>query len=54
MARQRIEKTLIILDGNEVRQVLLLARQNDPGAIFRFVKKVIAQKVEATLRTRCG
>lgn len=54
MAKQRIEKTLIIMDEDEVRQVLRLARRNDPQEIFRFVKEVIAKKVEAALRMRCG
>ena len=53
MAKQRIEKMLIILDENEVRQVLLLARRDAPEEIFRFVKEVIAKKVEAALRARC-
>jgi hypothetical protein len=51
--KQRIEKTLIILDEDEVRQVLLLTRRDDPEEIFRFVKAVIAEKVEAALRMRC-
>jgi len=54
MAKQRIEKTLIVLDENEVCLVLLLARQGDPEEIFHFVKEVIAKKVEAALRMRCG
>lgn len=54
MAKQRIGKTLIIMDEDEVRQVLRLARRNDPQEIFRFVKEVIAKKVEAALRMRCG
>jgi len=54
MAKQHIEKTLIIMDEDEVRQVLRLARRNDPQEIFRFVKEVIAKKVEAALRMRCG
>ena len=54
MAKKHIEKTLIILDENDVRQAMLLARQNNPQAIFRFVKEVVAQKVEAALRKRCG
>ena len=54
MAKERIEKTLIILDEDEVRRVLLLARRNDPEEMFRFIKKVIARKVEAALRIRCG
>ena len=54
MAKQRIEKMLIILDENEVRQALQLARQQDAQEIYRFVKKVIAEKVTAALRMRCG
>lgn len=54
MAKQRIGKTLIILDEDEVRQVLLLAQRNDPQAILRFVMEVIAKKVEAALRMRCA
>jgi hypothetical protein len=54
MAKERIEKTLIILDEDEVRQVMRLARQDDLEAIYRFVRDVIAKKVEAALRMRCG
>lgn len=54
MAKKRIERTLIILDENEVRAVMQLARRNDPQEIYRFVKEVIAKKVEAALRMRCG
>jgi hypothetical protein len=54
MAKKRIEKTLIVLDENEIRAVLQLGRRNDPQEIYRFVKQVIAKKVEAALRMRCG
>ena len=54
MSKLRIEKTLIILDENEVRRALLLAQKDDPQEIFRFVKEVVARKVEAALRRRCG
>jgi len=54
MAKERIEKTLIILDEDEVRQVLQLARREDPREIYRFVKEVISKRVEAALRRRCG
>lgn len=54
MAKQRIEKTLIILDEDEIHQVMQLAQRNDPQEIYRFVKEVIAAKVEAALRMRCG
>jgi len=54
MAKQRIEKTLIILEENETRQVLRLAQRDNPQEIYRFVKDVIARKVEDVLRVRCG
>lgn len=54
MAKQRIGKTLIILDEDEVRQALLLAEQDDARAIYQFVKEVIAKRVEAALKKRCG
>ena len=53
MAKERIEKVLIILDEVEIQQVLMLARSNDADEILRFVSQVIAKKVEATLRRRC-
>ena len=54
MAKQRIEKTLIILDEEEVRRVLELARRDDAEEIYEFVKEVISERVEAALRKRCG
>lgn len=54
MAKEQIEKTLIVLDEDEVRQMTRLARQGDVEAIYRFVRDVIAKKVEAALRMRCG
>jgi hypothetical protein len=54
MAKLRIEKTLIILDEDEIRQVLRLARRDDAQEIYAFVKDVIAKRVEAALRKRCG
>ena len=53
MAKERIEKTLIILDENELRQMMRLARQGDTEAIYRFIREVIAKKVEDALRKRC-
>jgi len=53
MAKERIEKTLIVLDENELRQAMQLARQGDVEAIYRFVREVIAKKVEDALRRRC-
>ncbi|MBS3784369.1 MAG: hypothetical protein KGY78_07990 [Anaerolineae bacterium] len=54
MAKQRIEKTLIVLDEDEIRQVLQLARRDDAEEIYEFVRDVIAKRVEAALRKRCG
>jgi len=54
MPKERIEKTLVILEEVEVRQVLAIAQRNDPQEIYRFVTQVIAKKVEAALRRRCG
>ena len=53
MAKERIEKMLIILDGAEVEQVCRLARGKDAAEILQFVTQVIARKVEAALRQRC-
>ena len=54
MAKDRIGKTLIILDENEVRRALQLARRDNAQEISRFVKEVISKRVEAALRKRCG
>jgi hypothetical protein len=54
MAKQRIEKTLIVLDEEEVRRILELARRDDAQEIYEFVKAVISERVEAALRKRCG
>ncbi|MGC8779770.1 MAG: hypothetical protein ACP5UQ_02800 [Anaerolineae bacterium] len=54
MARERIEKTLVILEEEEVRQILAIAERDDPEEIYRFVVQVIAKKVEEALRRRCG
>jgi hypothetical protein len=54
MARLRIDKTLIILNEEELRQVMRLARQGDTDAIYQFVKDVIAKRLEEALRRRCG
>jgi hypothetical protein len=53
MPRDRIEKTLIVLNEGEVRQALLLSRRSDQEEILRFMSHVIAKKVEAALRKRC-
>lgn len=54
MAKQRIEKTLVILDEEEARRVLELAQRDDTQEIYEFVRDVIARRVEAALRKRCG
>jgi len=54
MTKERIEKTLITLEEAEVRQVLAVAQRDDPQEIYCFVTQVIAKKVEAALRRRCG
>jgi len=54
MTKERVEKTLILLDEDEVRQAMRLARQGEIEAIYRFMQDVIARKVEAALRLRCG
>lgn len=53
MAKDLIEKTLILLDEDDVRQAMRLARQGDIEVIYRFMRDVIAKKVEAALRMRC-
>jgi hypothetical protein len=54
MAKQRIEKTLVILSEDELRRVMHLASQGDTDAIYKFVKDVIAKRVEEAIRRRCG
>jgi hypothetical protein len=54
MAKDNIEKTVIVLEETEVREALNLTHYNEPQEIFRFVSQVIAKKVESVLRRRCG
>jgi hypothetical protein len=60
MPKEQIEKTIIILDEDEVRQVLRFTRhckmdQNmNDLTIYQFMREMIAKKVEAALRKRCG
>lgn len=54
MAKDDIEKTVIILEETEVREALTLARGGEPKEILRFVVKVVAKKVESALRRRCA
>lgn len=53
MSRERIGKTLIILVEEEA-QVQRLAQQTGKEAIYQFIKEVIAKRVEAAPRMRCG
>jgi hypothetical protein len=53
MAKEHIEKTLIILEEEEVRQLFHVAQQNDQEEIQRFMM-IFIKKVEAALRRRCG
>ncbi len=53
MAKQRIEKTLVILDEGEIRQVLQVDREKNPEGTLHLLRQIIAQKVEAALRQRC-
>jgi hypothetical protein len=54
MAKDRIEKTLVVLTEEEVRQILELARRDDNEEICHFMLKVFIKKVEQILRRRCG
>lgn len=54
MAKERVEKTLIILEEDEVQRVFQVAEKDEPEAIYELVTQVIAKKVEAALRRRCG
>ena len=54
MAKERIEKTLVVFDEEEVRQLFGLAKQDDDEEIQHFMLKVFVKKVEAILRRRCG
>lgn len=54
MAKDNIERTVIVLEETEVREALALARGSEPQEILRFVVKVVAKKVESALRRRCA
>lgn len=54
MAKERVEKTLVVFKKEEVHQVLQLAQRNDNEEIQRFMQKVFIKKVETILRRRCG
>lgn len=54
MAKERIEKTLVVFEEEEVRKLLELALRNDDKEIRQYMLKVFIKKVEAILRRRCG
>jgi len=54
MAKERIERTLVVFTEEEVRQILELAQRDDDEEIRQFMVKVFIKKVEAILRRRCG
>ncbi|MGB9674039.1 MAG: hypothetical protein ACPL3P_07855 [Anaerolineales bacterium] len=54
MAKERIEKTLIVLDEKEVRQLLEMAKRNNAEEIKEYMFKVFIKKVELVLRRRCS
>lgn len=54
MAKDRIEKTLVVFDEQEVREILELALRDEDDEIEQYMLKVFVKKVEAVLRRRCG
>ncbi len=54
MAKDNIERTVIVLEETEVREALDLSQRNEPREIFGFVVRVIAKKVESALHRRCA
>jgi len=54
MAKERIEKTLVVFTEEEVRQILELARHDDDEEIRLFMLKIFIKKIEQILRRRCG
>ncbi len=54
MAKDRVEKTLVVLEEEEVRQLLALMLRNDDREISDFMLRIFIKKVEAILRRRCG
>lgn len=53
MAKEGTGKTLVVLEEAEVRELLQMARRNDPKEIQRYVMKDFMKKVETALRRRC-
>ena len=54
MAKQRIEKTLVVFNEEEIRELFELAQRNNDEEIQHYMLKVFIKKVEAILRRRCG
>lgn len=54
MAKERIEKTLLVFNLEELRQTLQIAQRNDNEEIQHFMLKNFIKKVEGVLRRRCG
>ncbi len=52
MAKERIEKTLVVFDEEEVRQILELAHRNVDEEVEYFLLMVFIKRVEAILRRR--
>ena len=54
MSKDSIEKTLVVLDEEEVRELLQVAQRDSPQEIWDYMLKIFIKKVEAVLRRRCG
>ena len=54
MAKERIEKTLVVFNLEELNQALHIAQRNDDDEIQHFMLKIFIKKVEGVLRRRCG
>jgi hypothetical protein len=54
MAKDRIAKTLLVLEKEEIEQILQIAVRKQPEEIQTYMLKVFIKKVEAALRRRCG
>lgn len=53
MAKDRIAKTLLIFEEEEVQEILQIAARKQPEEIHKYMLKVFIKKVEAALRRRC-
>ncbi len=54
MAKQRIEKTLVVFTEEEVRRILEMAWRNNEREIHHFILKEFVKKVKYILRRRCS